>query len=428
MVNAQAERMFGYARAEMLGNAVEMLVPERFRRRHTGLRGSFSSGPRLRPMEEGRDLYGLRADGSEFPLAIGLNPIATEAGTMVLSTIIDISERQRLEDRFRQAVEASPNAMVMTNAEARIEMVNTQAELMFGYTREELLGRPIEMLVPERFREHHPELRAVFVADPSPRPMGAGRDLFGLRKDGSEFPVEIGLNPMQTGDGTKILAAIVDISDRKQKEDRIVSALHEKEILLREIHHRVKNNLQIVHSLLELQSARIPDPVARDMLRVSQARVHSMALIHQTLYSSNDFATVDFHRFLDSLVPVLIASYGVDTNRISVRIDVDPVQLPIDAAVPCGLVVNELITNAFKHAFGYRDHGEITVALTWLTANEVLLSVSDDGIGIPDHINISGTDTLGLQLVGLLAEQLGGVVTIQRSDPTRFALKFSVKR
>lgn len=103
-------------------------------------------------------------------------------------------------------------------------------------------------------------------------------------------------------------------------------------------------------------------------------------------------------------------------------------QLPIDAAVPCGLVVNELITNAFKHAFGYRDHGEITVALTWLTANEVLLSVSDDGIGIPDHINISGTDTLGLQLVGLLAEQLGGVVTIQRSDPTRFALKFSVKR
>jgi two-component sensor histidine kinase len=284
------------------------------------------------------------------------------------------------------------------------------------------------MLVPERFRAHHPGLRGLFFSGPRSRPMGAARDLYGLRSDGSEFPLEIGLNPIETEDGTMVLSAIVDISDRKQKEDRVKSALNEKEILLREIHHRVKNNLQIVHSLLDIQSARISDKAARDMLRVSQSRIRSMALIHQTLYASNDFAKVDFGRFLDALVPVLIASYGVDSGQIAVHVDVDPVRLPIDAAVPCGLVVNELITNALKHAFAGRDHGEIRVALTRMANNETLLSVSDDGIGMPDGIDIAMTDTLGLQLVGLLADQLGGTLTIHRSNPTRLALKFPTER
>ena len=339
-----------------------------------------------------------------------------------------VSDQKRQDVRFRQVVEAAPNAIVMVNPHGRIEMVNAQAELVFGYARTEMLGNAVEMLVPERFRAHHPGLRGLFFSGQRSRPMGADRDLYGLRSDGSEFPLEIGLNPIETEDGTMVLSAIADISDRKQKEDRVRTALHEKEILLREIHHRVKNNLQIVHSLLDLQSGRISDKAARDMLRVSQSRIRSMALIHQTLYASNDFAKVDFGRFLDSLVPGLIASYGVDSSRISVHVDVDPVRLPIDSAVPCGLVVNELITNALKHAFGGRDHGEIRVALTCLANNETELSVSDDGIGIPDGIDISMTDTLGLQLVGLLADQLGGTITIHRSNPTRFVVKFPTKR
>src|SRR5271168_2503463 len=161
------------------------------------------------------------------------------------------------ENRFRQMVEAAPNAVVMIGVSGRIEMVNAQAERVFGYDRDEMLGRPVEMLVPERFRVHHPSLRDSFFADPRSRPMGAGRDLYALRKDGTEFPVEIGLNPIETEDGMMVLSSIVDISDRKQKEERIQMALKEKDILLREIHHRVKNNLQIVHSLLDLQSARL---------------------------------------------------------------------------------------------------------------------------------------------------------------------------
>ena len=221
MVNAQTERVFGYSRDELLGKPVEMLVPERYRPNHPGLRTSFFANPVSRPMGAGRDLFGLRKDGSEFPVEIGLNPIATEDGILVLSAIVDISARKRLEERFRQVVESAPNAIVMIGSTGLIEMVNAQTERVFGYSRDEMLGKPVEMLVPERYRPNHPGLRTSFFANPVSRPMGAGRDLYGLRKDGSEFPVEIGLNPIETEEGTMVLSAIVDISARKQLEDRV---------------------------------------------------------------------------------------------------------------------------------------------------------------------------------------------------------------
>ena len=165
----------------------------------------------------------------EFPVEIGLNPIETDEGTIVLSAIVDITARKAAEQalreseqrysagerRFRLVVEAAPNAMVMLDRTGKIVMVNAQTERVFGYSRGELVGQPVEMLVPERFRSRHPELRKTFYADPRPRPMGAGRDLYGLKKDGGEFPVEIGLNPIETDEGTMVLAAIVDITARK---------------------------------------------------------------------------------------------------------------------------------------------------------------------------------------------------------------------
>jgi len=327
---------------------------------------------------------------------------------------------------FRQVVEAAPNAMVMINTSGRIEMVNAQAERVFGYARAEMLGQPVELLVPGRARNHHPVLRDSFFADPRTRPMGAGRDLFALRKDGSEFPVEIGLNPIDTEDGAMVLSAIVDISDRRQKEERIQAALREKDVLLGEIHHRVKNNLQIVYSLLDLQSARIADTMVLDMLRDSQNRIRSMALIHQTLYQSKDFSKVDFGRFLDSLVPTLLASYGIDQNDITLSINADRVVLPIDAAIPCGLVVNELVSNALRHAFPPGATGRIEVNLSNEPDGVIVLSVSDDGVGVAETIDFTNTSTLGLQLVLLLAEQLGGTVVMHRCKPTRFLVRFSV--
>ena len=238
--------------------------------------------------------------------------------------------------------------------------------------------------------------------------------------------MEIGFSSIETDEGPKILSAIVDISHLKQEQERIQAALREKEILLGEIHHRVKNNLQIVYSLLDLQSSRIADQAALDMLRDSRSRIQSMALIHQTLHGSNDFSKVDFARFVETLLPNLIVSYGIDVNRITIGVDVEPVRLPIDAAVPCGLVVNELITNALKHAFRDRDRGEIRIALARQAADEILLSVSDDGIGLPDNFDPERTETLGLRLVSLLAGQLDGAVSIHRSGPTRFSMRFPI--
>jgi PAS domain S-box-containing protein len=428
MVNRQAERVFGYERAELLGQPVEMLVPERFRRNHPGLRLSFFADPRSRPMGAGRDLYALRKDGSEFPVEIGLNPIETDGGAMVLSAIVDISARKQLEARFRQVVESAPNAMVMINRMGAIEMVNAQAERVFGYQRAEMLGQPVEMLVPERFRQNHPDLRNSFFGDPQSRPMGAGRDLYALRRDGSEFPVEIGLNPIETDEGTMVLSAIVDISDRKHREDNIQAALREKDILLGEIHHRVKNNLQIVHSLLDLQSTNITDTQVLGMLKESQNRIRSMALIHQTLYESKDFARVDFRNFLDMLISTLVSSYGVNSECIRLTVNLTEVLLPINVAIPCGLAVNELVSNALKHAFPANRMGEITISLAYDDEERVALSVSDTGVGIPAELDIDRTTTLGLQLVSLLADQLGGTLTIRRRDPTRFDLRFPVQR
>ena len=149
---------------------------------------------------------------------IGLNPIKTDEGLLVLSAIVDITERKRAEELFRQAVESAPNGMVMINPDGTIVLVNAQTEKMFGYDRDELLNQPVELLVPERFRTIHPEYRSGFFASPQVRSMGVGRDLYGRRKDGSEFPVEIGLNPIKTDDGLFVLSAIVDITERKRAD------------------------------------------------------------------------------------------------------------------------------------------------------------------------------------------------------------------
>lgn len=428
MVNAQTERMFGYSRAELLRRRVELLLPERFRMNHPAMRDAFLSNPHARPMGAGRDLYGRRKDGIEFPIEIGLNPMQTDDGPKVLSAIVDISARKRLEERLRQVVESAPSAMIMINRAGIIEMVNAQAERVFGYLREELLNQPVEMLVPLRYSAQHPAMRSSFFHDPLARPMGKGRDLYARRKDGSEFPVEIGLNPIETDEGTKVLSAIVDISDRKQKEQKIQAALEEKNILLGEIHHRVKNNLQIVHSLLDLQSTRIDDPAVLDMLRDSQNRIRSMALIHQTLYLSNDFAKVNISNVLEALVPALMESYNVDHSRIQYSFNAADVLLSINLAIPCGLIINELISNALKHAFPAPISGTIAIELSRQPQGKILLSVSDSGVGIISELDLHKTDTLGLQLVRLLADQIGATLTIERANPTRFTFLFAQER
>jgi two-component sensor histidine kinase len=200
--------------------------------------------------------------------------------------------------------------------------------------------------------------------------------------------------------------------------------VQEKDLMLSEIHHRVKNSLQVVSSLLRLEAGRIQDPVVGEMLQTTQNRIRSMALIHQTLYQSRDFAEVDFQAFLQSFLPTLVQSYSIHPEAISLDYHVAEIRLPIDAAIPCGLIVNELISNALKHAFPDGRRGTITIEFVKQAEDYVTLSVEDDGVGVPEGFRFEDSETLGIQLVYMLAGQLGGAVTVERSPLTRFQVNF----
>ncbi len=215
LVNGQLEQLFGYGRDELLGRPVEILVPERYRRVHPEHRGGYFTDPRARPMGAGLELHALRKDGSEFPAEISLSPMHTRDGVLVTAAIRDATDRRKVEAKFRGLLEAAPDAMVIVERSGRIVLVNSQTERLFGYRRDQLLGQPVEMLVPERFRARHPEHRFAYFEEPRPRPMGSGLQLYGLRRDGSEFPVEISLSPLETEEGILVTSAIRDVSERQ---------------------------------------------------------------------------------------------------------------------------------------------------------------------------------------------------------------------
>jgi PAS domain S-box-containing protein len=242
--NAVLARLFGYGQQELVGRAIETLVPERFQAPHPQLRQGYCAAPTQRPMGGNRELFARRKDGTEFPVEIGLNPIITDSGTMILGAIVDLSERKRQESRLRATIEGAPMAMLMIDAQGSIVLLNAETERLFGYDRDELRGQKVEVLVPERFRRHHPEHRSRFHTHPEARRMGEGRELFGLRKNGSEFPIEIGLSPVHTDLGTFVLSAIVDISERTRQANEVLLAANEA---LR------RSNEQLERSNIELQ-------------------------------------------------------------------------------------------------------------------------------------------------------------------------------
>jgi len=220
--------------------------------------------------------------------------------------------------------------------------------------------------------------------------------------------------------------AIIYAEQLKEQVEERTRAEKEKEVLLREIHHRVKNNMQVISSLLKLQSRRVEDKRSLEMLKESQDRIRAMALVHEKLYESKDLTNIDFDEYIKYLVQILFRSYGINREKISLKLNIERVKFNIDKAIPCGLIVNELILNSLKHAFADGDEGEIKVSLLFINENEVELAVSDNGIGVPEGIDFNNSGSLGLKLVNILTDQIDGKLYLDHSKGTKFQIRFKI--
>jgi two-component sensor histidine kinase len=237
--------------------------------------------------------------------------------------------------------------------------------------------------------------------------------------------MEIFLNPIFDTEGniTEISLVAHDITEKKKVEKEIVESLKEKEVLLKEIHHRVKNNLQVISSILNLQSSFVKDKKTLEILEESRNRIRSMAIIHENLYQTTNFSSIDFSSYLENLCSNLISSYHLYSGAVQLHTELEKVELVLDQAIPCGLLVNELITNSLKYAFPEGRSGEISVQL-FEKNNRINLRIGDDGIGMPEDYDILNSDTLGLQLVSTLVEQLDGEIHVDNSKGIKYLITF----
>jgi PAS domain S-box-containing protein len=390
-INNQSEKLFGYSRSELIGTEVEQLIPQRFRKNHPGFIDMYFKTPLVRSMGVGRELFALRKDNTEFPIEIGLNPLVTVDGTLVLASIIDISERKKAEERFRLVVESAPNAMILVNDTGDIALVNNQAEKLFGYTRNELFGKKLELLIPERFRHHHPDLRTKFFQQPQTRPMGIGRDLFALKKDGTEVQVEIGLNPIETQEGHMVLASVIDITERKVQERSIKKQveLEIKNVELEQFAYIASHDLQAplrtvsnYMQLFEEDYHHVLDGPARNYLgRVSMAIERMSALIRALL----DYSRLGRHvrvKYADcrKIVMDVLADIEQSVNESGATIEIGEMPTIHVYEVEMRQLFQNLISNAIK----FRNKETPLEIKIWAEKinDQWKFYVSDNGIGI----------------------------------------------
>jgi PAS domain S-box-containing protein len=344
----------------------------------------------------------------------------TNAVIRIMGGVQDITERKRVEERFRSLIERSADGIILLNKRGIITFVSTSATTIIGYAPEELLQQSIfSILHPSEAKKYSFKFgRLSAEYDRSEYLLGRFR-----HKNGEWVHIEGMVTNLFNNPGVNAFVAnFRNVTDRIEAEDRLRRSLQEKEILLKEVHHRVKNNMQVISSLLNLQSASLKDKSAVSMFRESQNRVKSMSLVHEILYQSQDLASVDFAVYAKQLVASLQKSFGAKTGEISVIVRVGAVSMDIDEAIPCGLIINELVSNALKYAFPKKRSGEIIVEMKKKRPASIVLSIRDTGVGMKKRSGPSSS--LGLKLVTALTEQLKGTITIESKRGTSVTIEF----
>ena len=349
-------------------------------------------------------------------------------------------ELQNRLTRERAFLESAIDCFITIDHQGQIIEFNPAAEKTFGYRRAQVLGRDMsELVVPSSWEGQVQRQMTHYFAVGHGTMIGRRFEVTARRAGGIEFPAELAFSAIRGSDGLPMFLAFVrDITARKQSETQINASLREKEVLLKETHHRVKNNLQVISSMLNMQSKRIRDRDARAAVEESQQRVRSMALIHEKLYQSDNLARIDLADYIQDLAQSLFDSYRTSAGGVDINIQAERIYLGIDIAVPCGLILNELISNALKHGFPpFLDRsstwgrhtngkGEIRIGLHRNGGSHMILEVGDNGVGLPAEFDWTQTSSLGLQLVSVLVDQLDGNVLLDRDAGTQFTITFPV--
>ncbi len=408
----------GYTRDELIGKVPsELGLFERGKEltaaleslRAHGESPPFESRYRTKSGTTGVNLHAIRV------IAIGGVP-------HLLAMTLDITDRKRSSEKANQLaaiVQSSEDAIIGKDLAGIITSWNPGAERIYGYTEREAIGQPIAMLLPPGHEEEGQEIIRRVLAGEHIEHYEAMR----CTRSGDHLLMSLSVSPIRNADGQVIAASTIarNITEKRRSEDALRRSLREKEIMLKEIHHRVKNNLQIISSLLSLQSGRYRDQEILRAFDESQRRVRTMAMVHEQLYRSENFASINFGENLTRITRELISAYGRPGIRLSMEIE--PVTLAIDNAIPCGLIANELLSNALKHAFPGGRAGTLTVGLHMIDPAHARLVVSDDGVGLPEgKRGCSNPTTLGMTLVTSLAEQIDGSLTCATGSGCTFTL------
>lgn len=433
LVNRKAETLFGYTREDLVGMNVSLLVPQRFRADHERHVAAFFEAPEAWGMGVGRELFGVRRDGTEVPIEIGLNPVETARGRFTVASIIDISSRKRAEQQLRLIVDAVPNAMLLVDATGRMMFVNRNTEALFGYTRAELIGQPLEMLVPERVRKAHPQHVRDFFAAPTARPMGAGRALHGCRKDGSEMMIEIGLNPIETAEGLCTVASIIDVTERRKHQDELQRSNADLEQFAYIASHDLQEPLRMVASYTELLAQRYEGKLdakavkyifyAVDGARRMQRLVADLLQYSRVGSQGKPFVVVKPGEVLRRVLVLL--GEGISSTGATIEYD----DLPEVMADEVQL--NQLFQNLIGNAIKFRSFEPPRIRITATReGRKWLFSVSDNGIGIEmryaerifqmfQRLHERGKydgSGIGLAIAKRIVERHGGRISVQ-SEP-----------